>query len=65
MSGMPNAVSEAGAGSVCHIASMAASFIFWLSVIVYPLSSPSTMTERVAATPNADAITNDLLASSW
>ena len=30
--GMPKAVKEAGAGSVSHMASMAASFIFWLSV---------------------------------
>jgi hypothetical protein len=28
-SGKPNAVNDAGAGSVCHIASMAAIFIFW------------------------------------
>ena len=61
---MPNAVKDAGAGSVCHIASMAASFIFWLSVMVYPLSSPSTMTDEAAATPKAAAITNDRFASS-
>lgn len=28
-SGMPNTVNEAGAGSVSHIASIAAIFIFW------------------------------------
>jgi hypothetical protein len=31
MSGMPITVNEAGAGSVCHIASMAVIFIFWFS----------------------------------
>jgi hypothetical protein len=29
--GKPNTVNEAGAGSVSHIASIAASFIFWFS----------------------------------
>ena len=33
-SGMPNRVKPAGAGSVCHIASIAASFIFWFSETV-------------------------------
>ena len=28
-SGKPKMVKDAGAGSVCHIASMAAIFIFW------------------------------------
>jgi len=30
-SGMPNRVNEAGGGSVSHIASIAAIFIFWFS----------------------------------
>ena len=30
--GMPIRVRPAGAGSVCHMASSAANFIFWLSV---------------------------------
>ena len=30
-SGKPKAVKLAGAGSVCHMASMAASFILWFS----------------------------------
>ena len=32
-SGSPKIVSGAGAGSVCHIASMAATFIFWFCVV--------------------------------
>ncbi len=31
-SGSPNNVNEAGAGSVCHMLSIAAIFIFWCSV---------------------------------
>ena len=31
---MPNSGEAAGAGSVSHIASMAASFIFWFSLAV-------------------------------
>ena len=34
MSGSPNIVKAAGAGSVCHSLSIAASFIFWCSVTV-------------------------------
>ena len=33
MLGTPNTAKEAGAGSVSHIDSMAASFIFWLPIV--------------------------------
>ena len=34
ISGRPNSVNEAGAGSVSHIASIAAIFIFWFRPVV-------------------------------
>ena len=47
---------DAGAASVCHIASIAAIFIFWFCPAVYPLSSPSTTTESAEANPKLAAI---------
>ncbi len=61
---MANSVSGAGAGSVCHIASSAASLVCWDSVTVYPDSSPSTITDAAEASPNAAAMRNERLANS-
>ena len=52
----------AGAGSVSHMASMAAIFIFWFSPARYPLSSPSTTTESAEARPKLAATVMERLA---
>ena len=63
-SGMAKALKPAGAGSVSHMASIAASFIFWCSLVAYPLSSPSTTTDRAAARPKLAATAIERLAKS-
>ena len=62
-SGKPKAVNAAGAGSVFHIASSAATFIFWCSVERYPDSSPSSTTDSDAASPNEAATVIDRFAN--
>ena len=63
-SGIAKSVNDAGAGAVFHMASIAASFIFWFSVTVYPLSSPRTTTDSADANPNAEATMIDRFANA-
>src|SRR5450830_1121335 len=55
---------DAGAGAGFPMASIAASFIFWFSVTVYPLSSPRTTTDSADANPNAEATMIDRFANA-
>ena len=63
-SGKPNTVKPAGGSSVRHSASIAAIFIFWLSLARYPDSSPSTATESAQARPKLAATAIERFAMS-
>ena len=55
---------SAGGFSVCHSASMAATFIFWFSLARYPDSSPSTTTDSAQASPKLAATAIERLATA-
>jgi hypothetical protein len=62
-SGKPNTVNDAGGFAVSHSASIAASFTFCTSPVVYPDSSPSTSTDSTDARPKPAATANERTAN--